>query len=88
MGPKILENNNEQIVTEYAVGRISENVKGNTSENILEDIEEKQKSMAEEEMKRIKIKSNLQRIKKTGNKIVELLDRFGTGNLWNGYDKF
>ena len=30
MGPKFLENDNEQIVTEYAVNRISENVKGNT----------------------------------------------------------
>ena len=60
MGPKFLENDNEQIVTEYAVDRISKNIKGNTLENILDDMVEKQKSMAEEEIKRIKIKSNLQ----------------------------
>ena len=43
--------------------------------------------MAEEEIKRIKIKSNLQRIKTTDNKLSELLNRYSTGNLWNGYDK-
>ena len=87
MVQKFLKNDNEQIVTEYVVDRISENVKGNTLENILNDIEEKQKSIAEEEIKRIKIKSNLQRIKTTDNKLRELLDRYSTGNLWNGYDK-
>ena len=44
MSLKFLENDNEQIVTEYAVDRISENVNGNTLENILDDIEEKQKN--------------------------------------------
>ena len=67
--------------------RISKNLKGNTLENILNDIEEKQKSMAEEEIKKIKIKSNLQRIKTNDNKLGELLDRYSTGNLWNRYDK-
>ena len=43
--------------------------------------------MAEEEIKRIKIKSNLGRMKTTNNKLVELLDRYSTGNLWNGYNK-
>ena len=62
MGPKFLENDNEQIVTKYTVDKISEKLKRNTLENISNDIEGKQKSMAEEEIKRIKIKSNLQRI--------------------------
>ena len=87
MGPKFLKNDNEQILEEFAVVKISEKSKGNTLENILNDIEEKQKSMAEEELKKIKIKSNLQRIKTTDNKLRELLDRYSTGNLWNGYDK-
>ena len=87
MGPKFLTNDNEQILEEFAVDKISENTKGNISENILEKIEEKEKFMAEEEIKRIKIKSNLQRIKTTDNKLVELLDRYSTGNLWNGYNK-
>ena len=87
MGPKFLENDNEKIVTEYAVDRTSRTLNGNTLENILNDIEEKQKSMAEEELKKIKIKSNLQRIKTTDNKLRELLDRYSTENLWNGYDK-
>lgn len=52
MGPKFLEKDNEQIVTEYGVDRISKNLKGSTLENILNDIEEK-KFMAEEEIKRI-----------------------------------
>ena len=85
MGPKFLKNDIEQILEEFAVDKISENTKGNISENILEKIEEKQKSMAEEEIKRIKIKSNLQRIKTTVYKLVELLDRHSTGYLWNGY---
>ena len=50
---KNIENDNEKIVTEYAVDRISENVKGNTLQNILDDIQEKQKSMVEEKIKRI-----------------------------------
>ena len=87
MGPKFLTNDNEQILEEFAVDKISENTKGNISENILEKIEEKEKFMAEEEIKRIKIKSNLQRIKTNENKLVELLDKYSTGNLWNGYNK-
>ena len=75
MGPKFLTNDNEQILEEFAVDKISENTKGNISENILEKIEEKEKFMAEEEIKRIKIKSNLQRIKTNKNKLVELLDK-------------
>ena len=71
----------------FAVDKISENTKGNISENILEKIEEKEKFMAEEEIKRIKIKSNLQRIKTNENKLVELLDKYSTGKLWNGYNK-
>ena len=43
--------------------------------------------MAEEEIKRITIKSNLQRIKTTVNKLGELLNRYSTGYLWNGYDE-
>ena len=39
MGPKFLKNNNEQILEEFAVDRISDNTKGNISENILEEIE-------------------------------------------------
>ena len=83
MGPKFLTNDNEQILEEFAVDKISENTKGNISENILEKIEEKEKFMAEEEIKRIKIKSNLQRIKTNENKLVELLDKYSTGNLLN-----
>ena len=36
MGPKFLKNDNEQILKEFAVDKISENTKGSISENTLE----------------------------------------------------